>query len=139
MILIVGGAGYIGSHVNKELTKQGYKTVVFDRLSTGHKEFVKWGELVVGDLANKDDIRAVFKKYPIEAVFNFAALIEAGESVIDPEKFYYNNTVNNLNLLSVMREFEVNKIIFSSTAAIYGIPSYTPIDEKHPEMPINPY
>ena len=139
MILIVGGAGYIGSEINKELNVNGYKTVILDSLVSGHKEAVKWGEFVQGDLANIEDIRGVFKKYPIEAVFNFAAFIEVGESVKDPQKYYFNNLVNTLNLLKVMKEFEVNKIIFSSTAATFGEPKYTPIDEKHPQWPINPY
>lgn len=139
MILIVGGAGYIGSEINKELNKSGYQTVVFDSLVSGHKEAVKWGEFVQGDLANLEDIRGVFEKYSIEAVFNFAAFIEVGESVKDPQKYYFNNLVNTLNLLKVMKEFSVNKIIFSSTAATFGEPKYTPIDEKHPQWPINPY
>jgi UDP-glucose 4-epimerase len=139
MILIVGGAGYIGSHVNKELNKQGYKTVVFDSLVKGHKEAVKWGEFFEGDLANPDQIREVFKKYPIEAVIHFAAFIEVGESVKDPLKYYKNNVKNTLNLLEVMVENNVKKIIFSSTAATFGNPEYTPIDENHPQVPINPY
>jgi UDP-glucose 4-epimerase len=139
MILIVGGAGYIGSEINKELNQAGFQTVVFDSLVSGHKEAVKWGEFVQGDLKNLDDIRNVFSKYKIEAVLDFAAFIEVGESVKDPQKYYYNNLVNTLNLLQVMREFEVNKIIFSSTAATFGEPKYTPIDEAHPQWPINPY
>lgn len=139
MILIVGGAGYIGSEINKELNNNGYETVVLDSLISGHRESVKWGEFVQGDLANLEDIRGVFEKYPIEAVFNFAAFIEVGESVKDPQKYYFNNLVNTLNLLKVMKEFNVNKIIFSSTAATFGEPKYTPIDEKHPQWPINPY
>jgi UDP-glucose 4-epimerase len=139
MILIVGGAGYIGSHVNKELNKQGYKTVVFDSLVKGHKEAVKWGEFFEGDLANLDQIREVFKKYPIEAVIHFAAFIEVGESVKDPLKYYKNNVKNTLNLLEVMVESNIKKIIFSSTAATFGNPEYTPIDENHPQVPINPY
>jgi len=139
MILIVGGAGYIGSHINKELTKQGYKTVVFDSLVKGHKEAVKWGEIYEGDLNNIEDIRGVFKKYPIEAVLHFAAFIEVGESVKDPQKYYQNNVKNTLNLFQVMLENDVKKIIFSSTAATFGNPQYVPIDEKHPQFPINPY
>ena len=139
MVLIVGGAGYIGSHINKELTKQGYKTVVFDSLVKGHKEAVKWGEFYQGDLGNLDDIRGVFKKYQIEAVLHFAAFIEVGESVKDPQKYYKNNVANTLNLLQVMLEYDVKRIIFSSTAATFGNPEYTPIDEKHPQNPINPY
>lgn len=139
MILIVGGAGYIGSHINKELTKQGYKTVIFDSLVKGHKEAVKWGEFFEGDLADIESIREVFKKYPIEAVLHFAAFIEVGESVKDPQKYYQNNVKNTLNLLQVMLENDVKKIIFSSTAATFGNPQYVPIDEKHPQIPINPY
>lgn len=139
MILIVGGAGYIGSEINKELNQAGFQTVIFDSLVSGHREAVKWGEFVQGDLKNLDDIRGVFSKYKIEAVLDFAAFIEVGESVIDPQKYYYNNLVNTLNLLQVMKEFEVKKIIFSSTAATFGEPKYTPIDEAHPQWPINPY
>ena len=139
MILIVGGAGYIGSHINKELNKQGFKTVVFDNLSSGKKELVKWGEFFEGDLGKIDDIRAVFKKYPIEAVLHFAAFKAVGESVTDPQKYYKNNVANTLNLFEVMRENEVDKFIFSSSAATFGEPKYMPIDEKHPQNPINPY
>ena len=139
MILIVGGAGYIGSTVNKELSKKDYKTVVFDNLSTGKKELVKWGEFFEGDLGKIDDIRAVFKKYPIEAVLHFAAFKAVGESVTDPQKYYKNNVTNTLNLFEVMKENNVNKFIFSSSAATFGEPQYIPIDEKHPQNPINPY
>lgn len=139
MILIVGGAGYIGSHINKELTKQGYKTVVFDNLSSGKKDLVKWGEFFEGDLGNIENIREVFKKYPIEAVFHFAAFKAVGESVVDPQKYYINNVSNALNLFKVMMENKVDKFIFSSSAAVYGEPQYMPLDEKHPQSPINPY
>jgi len=139
MILVVGGAGYIGSEINKELNQAGFQTVVFDGLLSGHKEAVKWGEFVEGNLSNLEDIRRVFSKYKIDAVLNFAGFIEVGESVTDPQKYYFNNLVNNLNLLKVMKEFEVKKIIFSSTAATFGEPKYTPIDEAHPQWPINPY
>jgi len=139
MILIVGGAGYIGSHVNKLLSKNGYQTVVFDNLVKGHKEAVKWGVLEIGDLANIEDIERVFNKYKIEAVFNFAAFIEMGESVVDPEKYYYNNLVNTLNLLSVMRKHDVKKILFSSTAGVFGIPERVPIEENDRREPINAY
>lgn len=139
MILIVGGAGYIGSHINKELTKQGFKTVVFDNLSSGKKELVKWGEFFHGDLGNINDIREVFKKYKIEGVMHFAAFKAVGESVVDPQKYYKNNVANTLNLFEVMKENNVNKFIFSSSAATFGEPQYIPIDEKHPQNPINPY
>jgi len=139
MILIVGGAGYIGSHINKELTKQGFKTVVFDNLSSGKKELVKWGEFFEGDLGDIESIREVFKKYPIEAVLHFAAFKAVGESVTDPQKYYQNNVANTLNLFKVMLENNVKKFIFSSSAATFGEPQYIPIDEKHPQSPINPY
>ena len=139
MILIVGGAGYIGSHINKELTKQGFETVVFDNLSSGKKELVKWGEFIQGDLGNINDIREVFKKYQIEGVMHFAAFKAVGESVVDPQKYYKNNVANTLNLFEVMKENNVNKFIFSSSAATFGEPQYIPIDEKHPQSPINPY
>lgn len=139
MILIVGGAGYIGSHVNKELNKNGYETIILDNLSSGHKELIKWGEFVQGDLKDIEEIRKVFKKYPIETVLHFSAFKAVGESVIDPQKYYQNNVANTLNLLRVMLENNVKKFIFSSTAATYGDPKYIPLDENHPQVPINPY
>jgi UDP-glucose 4-epimerase len=139
MILIVGGAGYIGSHVNKELNKRGYKTIVFDNLFSGKKDLVKWGKFFEGDLGDINSIREVFKKYSIEAVFHFAAFKAVGESVVDPQKYYKNNVVNTLNLFEVMKENGINKFIFSSSAAVFGNPQYIPIDEQHPQNPINPY
>ncbi|MEL7669323.1 UDP-glucose 4-epimerase GalE [Methanobacterium sp.] len=139
MILIVGGAGYIGSHLNKEINKKGIKTVIFDNLSYGHRDFVKWGTFERGDLGNIDDIRAVFKKYPIEAVMHFAAFTYVGESVEDPQKYYTNNVKNTLNLLQVMLEENVKYFVFSSTCATYGNPVEIPITENHPQNPINPY
>ncbi len=138
-ILVCGGAGYIGSHINKMLNEQGYETVVFDNLVYGHKEAVKWGELIVGDLCNVSDINSVFDKYDIDAVFHFAAYAYVGESVENPEKYYYNNVSNTLNLLHVMKEHGCNKIIFSSTCATYGEPERVPITEDMPQNPINPY
>ncbi len=138
-ILVCGGAGYIGSHINKQLYREGYDTIVFDSLIYGHREAVKWGEFVQGDLADIDAIEAVFAKYPIEAVFHFAAYAYVGESVEQPEKYYYNNVVNTLNLLKVMRAHGCNKIIFSSTCATYGEPERVPITEDMPQNPINPY
>lgn len=138
-ILIVGGAGYIGSHVNKLLNQRGYKTIVFDNLVYGHKEFVKWGTFVLGDLADREQLRLCFNKYPILAVMHFGAFAYVGESVTDPAKYYYNNVANTLNLLEAMREFNVRYFIFSSTCATYGIPKEVPITEEHPQEPINPY
>ncbi|MEW6585064.1 MAG: UDP-glucose 4-epimerase GalE [Nitrospirota bacterium] len=139
MIFIAGGAGYIGSHVNKLLSVGGHKTIVFDNLVYGHREFAKWGEFVLGDLAHKDQVRLCFEKYPINAVMHFSAFAYVGESVVEPAKYYLNNVVNTLNLLDVMREFNVRRFIFSSTCATYGIPDVLPISEDHPQKPINPY
>lgn len=139
MILIVGGAGYIGSHLNKEISKKGYKTVVFDNLSYGYEKFVKWGIFEQGDLGNIEDIRRIFKKYRIEAVMHFAAFTYVGESVEDPQKYYINNVKNTLNLLQVMLEENVKYFVFSSTCATYGNPVEIPITENHPQNPINPY
>ncbi len=138
-VLVCGGAGYIGSHVNKMLSRQGRETVVFDNLVYGHREAVKWGQFIQGDLKNPDEIEAVFEKYPIDAVMHFAAYAYVGESVIDPEKYYMNNVACTLNLLHAMRKHGCNKIIFSSTCATYGEPEKVPIVEDMPQNPINPY
>lgn len=138
-ILVCGGAGYIGSHVNKQLNREGYETVVLDNLVYGHREAVKWGQFEQGDLQNAEDIERVFRKYPIDVVFHFAAYAYVGESVTEPEKYYYNNVVNTLNLLQVMKKYCCNKIIFSSTCATYGEPETVPITENMPQKPINPY
>ena len=138
-ILVCGGAGYIGSHINKALHQEGYETVVFDSLIYGHREAVKWGTFVKGDLANPDDLEAVFRDHDIDAVFHFAAFAYVGESVENPEKYYYNNVGNTLNLLKVMRKHGCNKIIFSSTCATYGEPEKLPLTEEMPQHPINPY
>lgn len=139
MILIAGGAGYIGSHTNKLLNERGYRTVVFDNLVYGHREFVRWGEFFKGDLSNPVEIRECFRKYPVHAVMHFSAFAYVGESVENPSKYYFNNVVNTLNLLEVMREFGVRYFIFSSTCAVYGIPEQVPINEEAPKRPVNPY
>lgn len=138
-ILIVGGAGYIGSHINKSLTQKGYRTIVVDNLVAGHREFVKWGEFHLCDLSDMDALRAVFAGRGISAVMHFCAFTFVGESVENPQKYYQNNVANTLNLLRVLREFGVDKFIFSSTAAIFGNPVMVPISEDHPLEPINPY
>jgi UDP-glucose 4-epimerase len=138
-ILIVGGAGYIGSHVNKMLARKGFDTVVLDNLVYGHEEAVVAGEFVRGDIANKDDIRKAFEGRDIEAVFHFANYAYVGESCLDPEKYYVNNISNTLNLLSVMREQGCNKIIFSSSCSTYGVPERVPITEDLPQRPMSPY
>ncbi|MCI5867173.1 MAG: UDP-glucose 4-epimerase GalE [Methanosphaera sp.] len=139
MILIVGGAGYIGSHTNKALNEAGYETVVLDNLSYGHEESIKWGEFCKCDLANIDDVDEVFNKYDITAVMHFSSFIDVGESVTNPEKYYTNNVVNTMNLLHVMLKHNVKKFIFSSTCATYGVPQKIPLVEDHPQNPINPY
>lgn len=137
--LIVGGAGYVGSHLNKALARTGARTAVYDNLIYGHREAVKWGQFILGDLADAGQLRLTFEKYRPEAVLHFAAFAYVGESVIDPEKYYRNNVAATLNLLSVMREFDCRKFIFSSTCATYGEPSSIPIIENHRQNPINPY
>ena len=140
MILVFGGAGYIGSHTVKHLLDNGYECVVADNLIYGHREAVdKRAEFVHADLLNPISIREVFKNRKIDAVIHFAAFTYVGESVSDPQKYYINNVVGTTNLLNVMLENGVKKIVFSSTCATYGEPQYTPIDEKHPQNPINPY
>jgi len=138
-ILIVGGAGYIGSHVNKLLSERGYKTVVFDNLSTGHRELVKWGRFFKGDLADRRRLDACFGKYKIDAVMHFGAFAYVGESISDPAKYYRNNVAGTLNLLNAMNKFGVGKFIFSSSCAVYGVPASVPIGENHPFSPISPY
>ena len=138
-ILIVGGAGYIGSHVNKLLSERGYRTVVFDNLSTGHRELAKWGEFFKGDLADPRRLETCFRKYKIEAVMHFSAFAYVGESVSDPAKYYRNNVCNTLNLLDAMNKYGVGKFIFSSSCAVYGVPASVPIRETHPFAPISPY
>ncbi len=138
-ILLVGGAGYIGSHVNKLLNQKGYQTVIFDNLVYGHREFVKWGDFLDGDLAYPDQIHLCFSKYPVEAVVHLGAFAYVGESIVNPEKYYLNNVKNTLHLLQAMRKHDVKKIVFSSTCATYGDPGKIPMDESNPQCPINPY
>ncbi len=145
MILVTGGAGYIGSHLVMALLEKGEEVVVFDSLELGHIETIetlkKYGNLkfIKGNLKNLDDIRGVFLVNKIDTVVHFAAYSQVAESVKNPQKYYYNNVYGTLNLLNAMLEFGVKKIVFSSTAATYGEPKYIPIDENHPQMPINPY
>ncbi|MDR6121515.1 UDP-glucose 4-epimerase [Bacillus sp. SLBN-46] len=139
MILVVGGAGYIGSHLVKELVEKE-EVVVLDNLSTGHRAAVDSRAIFVkGDLGNEDDLQMVFRSYPIKAVMHFAAYSLVGESVVDPLKYYENNVAATLTLLKVMMKFKVKNFIFSSTAATYGIPEVDIIDETSVTAPINPY
>jgi UDP-glucose 4-epimerase len=139
MILITGGAGYIGAHANKELNLAGYDTLVLDNMSYGHEDFLKWGDYENVDLGDLDSLRDVFREYDIDAVMHFAAFTYVGEPVEDPQKYYINNLKNTLNLLQVMNEFKVTKMVFSSTCATYGNPQEIPITETHPQNPISPY
>ncbi|TVM19514.1 UDP-glucose 4-epimerase GalE [Oceanidesulfovibrio indonesiensis] len=138
-ILIVGGAGYIGSHVNKELTRRGYRTLVLDNLATGHRDLVRWGEFLLADMNFADQLRLIFRTHRIDAVMHFAAFSLVGESVTDPQKYYQNNVAGTLTLLQAMHEAGVRRFIFSSTCATYGIPTTIPIPEDHPQAPISPY
>ncbi|WP_342433115.1 UDP-glucose 4-epimerase GalE [Neobacillus sp. FSL H8-0543] len=139
MILVVGGAGYIGSHLVKELVEKE-KVIVLDNLSTGHREAVDSRAIFVeGDLGDEEDLQMIFSSYPIKAVMHFAAFSLVGESVIDPLKYYQNNVASTITLLNVMMRNNVKNFIFSSTAATYGIPNVDVIDEKTVTAPINPY
>jgi UDP-glucose 4-epimerase len=131
-ILVTGGAGYIGSHVVKALGQRGYEILVYDNLFTGHERAVLYGRLVKGDLSDKVFLDKVIKEFKPDAIMHFAAFIQVEESVREPLKYYRNNTVNTFNLLEVMRENRIKNLIFSSTAAVYGIPEKIPINEDAP-------
>jgi UDP-glucose 4-epimerase len=138
-VLIVGGAGYIGSHTNKLLAFSGFSTVVFDNLSTGHRRLARRGGFFRGDLASPGDLARCFKKHRFSAVIHFAASAAVGESAADPAKYYRNNVANTLNLLDAMRAAGVKNLVFSSSAAVYGVPRKVPIAETAPPAPVNPY
>jgi UDP-glucose 4-epimerase len=138
-VLVAGGAGYIGSHTVKELLREGYEVVVFDNFSTGKKELLVGGELVEGDLMDKDSIKEALRSKRIGAVLHFASLIQVGESYRNPLKYYTHNLTSSLNLLEAVLEAKIKTFIFSSSAAVYGIPLQIPIPENHPLNPVNPY
>ncbi len=138
-VLITGGAGYIGSHACKKLKKNGFTPISLDNLSEGYETFVKWGPFVKADLNDKIALDKTFKKYQPIAVMHFAANAIVSESMKDPQKYYTNNVSGTINLLNAMLENNVKNIIFSSTCATYGMPKYTPICEKHSNLPISPY
>jgi UDP-glucose-4-epimerase GalE len=138
-VLVTGGAGYIGSHACKVLARAGYRPVVFDNLSRGHREVVRWGPLVEGDLADRRRLAAALEQNQVSAVMHFAAYAYVGESVADPGMYYRNNLGGTLSLLEAMRESGVDRIVFSSTCATYGTPDSVPIRETAQQLPVNPY
>ncbi|MBB3395884.1 UDP-glucose 4-epimerase GalE [Rhizobium sp. BK060] len=138
-ILVVGGAGYIGSHTCLDLANKGFQPVVFDNFSNGHREFVKWGPAEEGDIRDRARLDEVLAKHKPAAILHFAALIEVGESVKDPVAFYKNNVIGTLTLLAAAQAAGVKAFVFSSTCATYGLPQSVPLDETHRQVPINPY
>ncbi len=138
-ILVTGGAGYIGSHACKALAKAGYEPVAYDNLVYGHKEAVRWGPFVEGDIGDRAKVAETIRRHNIGAVMHFAAFAYVGELVEQPEKYFQNNVVNTLSMLEAMRATEVKQIVFSSTCATYGLPEQMPIREDTPQRPVNPY
>ena len=138
-VLVTGGAGYIGSHACKALARAGHLPIAYDNLVHGHREAVRWGPLVEADIADRARLDAALEEFRPEAVMHFAAYAYVGESVVDPGKYYRNNVVGSLTLLEAMRDHRVDRLVFSSTCATYGLPLAVPIDEGHPQAPINPY
>ena len=137
--MVTGGAGYIGAHACKALAGAGYTPITYDNLVYGHSQSVKWGPLEEGDIGDRQRLETVLQKYKPSAVMHFAAYAYVGESVENPAKYYRNNVAGTLTLLESMRNCDINKIIFSSTCATYGMPEQIPIGEDHPQCPINPY
>lgn len=138
-IFITGGAGYIGSHIVKELMEEKHKIFIYDNLSSGHRQAVLGGVFIKGDLADKNKLNQVFKKYKPKVVIHLASFIEAGESMKKPKKFFENNVLNGLNLLEAMVKNKIKYLIFSSSAAVYGEPKRIPIRENDPIRPTNIY
>lgn len=139
MILVTGGAGYIGSHMVKLLGEKGRDSITFDNLSRGHREMVTSGKFIEGDLSDKDLLVDIFRGYDVRAVFHFASDALVGESEEDPRRYYRNNVANGIHLLDAMLEAGVKRIVFSSSAAVYGEPVRIPMDEDHPAAPVNVY
>lgn len=138
-VLVTGGAGFIGSHTCKALARNGDEVVVYDNLETGHLEFVKWGPLIHGDIADTQKLRKVLQKYKPDAVIHFAGFIQVGESVGDPGKYYRNNVSSALNLFEAMRDEDIHNIVVSGSAAVYGATVAESLNEDMPVKPINPY
>ncbi len=139
MILVTGGAGYIGSHTVKALRTAGLSPLIFDNFSTGHRSFIKETPWLEGDICNRSDLEKVFRQYPIQGVMHFAGKALVGESMEKPSEYHRVNVEGGINLLETMNKFGVKFLIFSSTCATYGVPEQSPIRENHPQRPINPY
>ena len=138
-ILVTGGAGYIGSHVAKELSRSGFQPVIYDNLARGHRSAVRWGPLEIGDIRDEAALDTVFRRHRPAAVLHFAALAYVGESMLDPAAYFENNVTGTIHLLRAMREHGVDRIVFSSSCATYGVPAALPITEETPQNPVNPY
>lgn len=138
-ILVTGGAGYIGSHTCKALAAAGYTPIVLDNLSAGHRWAVKWGPLVVADIADRAQVSQTIKEYGVQAVIHFAAHAYVGESILHPRKYFDNNVTKTLALLDTLLDASLTKMVFSSSCSTYGVPQELPITEDHPQQPINPY
>ncbi len=138
-VLVTGGAGYIGSHTAKELARAGYRVVVYDNLSRGHRSAVRWGPFEEGDLLDQERLHSVLVEHRVQAVLHFAAFAWVGESMQSPEIYFRNNVGGTLSLLNAMRSAGVGRLVFSSTCSVYGSPEILPIDESNPTAPSNPY
>jgi UDP-glucose 4-epimerase len=138
-VLVIGGAGYIGSHMVLDLLRADYPVVTLDDLSRGHRELLPGGDFIEGDMGNPADLKRVFRQYPVKAVMHFAAHSQVGESVVHPLMYYRNNVANTVTLLEAMLQAGIRHFIFSSSAAVYGEPGNAPITESHPCAPTNPY
>jgi UDP-glucose-4-epimerase GalE len=138
-VLVCGGAGYIGSHTVKELIREGFEVVVYDNLSSGRRQLLVGGDLIHADLRDRESVKKAFLAHDIGAVLHFASLIQVAESYANPQKYYTHNLLTSFNLLDTMLEAGVRKLIFSSSAAVYGVPETIPIPESHPLNPANPY
>ncbi len=138
-IVVTGGAGYIGGHTCKVLSESGYRPIALDNLTQGHRWAAQWGPLEVGDISDRNFLNSVIEKYKPTAVMHFAAHAYVGESVENPGKYYRNNVAGTLTLLEALRDYEIDKFIFSSTCATYGVPRIVPISEDNTQLPVNPY
>ncbi len=138
-VLVTGGAGFVGSHACKALSRHGFTPVTFDNLSHGHETSVRWGPFELGDILDRARLDEVIAAHRPAAIMHFAAFIAVGESVADPGKYYRNNVGGSLNLMEAARDHKIGAFVFSSTAAVYGIPDSVPIPESAPKQPINPY